>query len=478
MSTDIENAYDKLDLVFDSEPLLPKSGQGSSKSVRPLRRSLEIIELDDIPPIIKSANGNIFWADEQCTRRVGLTSTEARLFLKLLQTDQPENYNYGEYKQMFDDFGLEQKRLQDLVKALPWWKWTTCRQKAIWKARIDWLKRMEEPRLWLLYLMARRKRILKKASIRVLEALKEKRRVKIANGTPHRGRTPQPSGTIEPIMLDALSKTKQDPSPESSAPPCRHPELVTETQTSETKQNFVARLRGSFSTSRHRGSHSRSSKRQCPVFFRRVEATREDIKRQVESIMPTPKPYIVIGWFLHSTSDPKERILQFDNPTELFQVLRKGESDVREWRRFLSLKSLRGFGLYKCDISRGAHIPLALNASQEAVLSQLFLAYKASYRHADQDVAQAWEGWVRKNLNDSKDNPLEGRYSLQLMYDWSSYRLSTVVAVPLLLSLAIGFWFMNGQGDVVSAWTISLYIVTAAAALIALIAIIGSLKDI
>lgn len=179
--------------------------------------------------------------------------------------------------------------------------------------------------------------------------------------------------------------------------------------------------------------------------------------------MPTPKPYIVIGWFLHSTSDPKERILQFDNPTELFQVLRKGESDVREWRRFLSLKSLRGFGLYKCDISRGAHIPLALNASQEAVLSQLFLAYKASYRHADQDVAQAWEGWVRKNLNDSKDNPLEGRYSLQLMYDWSSYRLSTVVAVPLLLSLAIGFWFMNGQGDVVSAWTISLYIVTAAA---------------
>ena len=108
-------------------------------------------------------------------------------------------------------------------------------------------------------------------------------------------------------------------------------------------------------------------------------------------------------------------------------------------------------------------MPLALNASQEAVLSQLFLAYKASYRHADQDVAQAWEGWVRKNLNDSKDNPLEGRYSLQLMYDWSSYRLSTVVAVPLLLSLAIGFWFMNGQGDVVTAWTISLYIVTAAA---------------
>lgn len=168
MLTDIENCCNKVDLIFEAEePLLPRSGQASSKSVRRLRRSLEVIELDDIPPIIKSANGNIFWADEQCTRRVGLTSTEARLFLKLLQTDEPENCNYNEYKQMFDDFGLEQKRLQDLVKSLPWWKWTTWRQKAIWNARIDWLKRMEEPRLWLLYLMARRKRILKKASVRV-----------------------------------------------------------------------------------------------------------------------------------------------------------------------------------------------------------------------------------------------------------------------------------------------------------------------
>ena len=406
MSTDLENAYDKVDLVFESEPLLLKSGQASSRSVRPLRKSLEMIELDDIPPIIKLANGNIFWADEQCTRRVGLTSTEARLFLKLLQTDQPENCNYDEYKQMFDDFGKEQKRLQDLVKALPWWKWTTYRQKAIWKARIEWLKRMEEPRLWLLYLMARRKRILKKASTRVLEALKQKRRVKLAN-TPHCGRTPQPNDAAQSIMLEEISPRRSVVCSEAPALQSQHPEFVTKTtQTSETKPNLAARIRGSLSMSKSRDSHSRSSIGQCPVFHKRVEATREDIKRQVETIMPVPKPYIVIGWFLHSTSDPKERILQFDNPTELFQVLRRGESDVREWRRFLSLKSLRGFGLYKCDISRGAHIPLVLNASQEAVLSQLFLAYKASRRHADPDVAHAWEKWVQKNLNDNKENPL------------------------------------------------------------------------
>ncbi|KAK0108926.1 hypothetical protein ONS96_002763 [Cadophora gregata f. sp. sojae] len=478
MSTDIENAYDKVELVFDSEPLLPKSGQASSRSVRPLRRSLEMIELDDIPPIIKSANGNIFWADEQCTRRVGLTSTEAPLFLKLLQTDQPENCNYDEYKHMFDDFGKEQKRLQDLVKALPWWNWTTYRQKAIWKARIEWLKRMGEPRLWLLYLMARRKRILKKASTKVLEALREKRRVKLAN-TPQRGQTPQTHDNTQLIALDDMSSKRAETCFDTPPPQSQHPGFVAEvTQTSETKLNIAARIRSSLSMSKCRESHSRSSTGQCPVFHKRVEATREDIKRQVESIMPVPRPYIVIRWFLRSTSDPKERILQFDNPTELFQVLRHGESDVREWRRFLSLKSLRGFGLYKCDISRGAHIPLALNASQEAVLSQLFLAYKASRHHADPDVAQAWEGWVRKNLNDNKENPLEGRYSLRLIYDWSSHRLSTVVAIPIFLSLAIGFWFMQYHGDVVAAWTLSLYIVTAAAALIALMAIIGSLKDV
>jgi hypothetical protein len=51
------------------------------------------------------------------------------------------------------------------------------------------------------------------------------------------------------------------------------------------------------------------------------------------------------------------------------------------------------------------------------------------------------------------------------------------VAIPLVLSLAIGFWYMS-VGDVVTAWTLALYIVTAAAALIALMTIVGSLKDV
>jgi hypothetical protein len=60
--------------------------------------------------------------------------------------------------------------------------------------------------------------------------------------------------------------------------------------------------------------------------------------------------------------------------------------------------------------------------------------------------------------------PLDGScLSLELIYSWSAFRLSVVVVVPLLLSLAIGIWYMKITGDVVAAWTISLYVVTSAA---------------
>jgi hypothetical protein len=390
---DLENQYEGVDLGNDSkDPLLPKSGRASTKAktVKTLRRSLEVIELDDVPPIIKSANGNIFWADEQCTRRIGLTSTEARLLLNLLQTDLPENYIYDDYKDMFDDFGREQKRLQELVDALPWWKFDTYRQRSIWKARIQWLRRMEEPRLWLLYLMARRRRILKKAAVIVLERLREKRRIRIANGSPLRGRPSQPNfaatnGILsQPVMLNDETQTSEihlsfpERRPASAQQQETHPVMTNDAtrssrsrshlssperrpasqpvmindavQTSESHFHFasaaVSRIRDSLSIGK-RNSRSHSSAGHCHVFEKPCEATREGIKLQVESIMPKATPYIVIGWFLRSASDPKERIMQFDDPEDLFKMLRHGESDVREWRRFLSLKSLRAFGLYK-----------------------------------------------------------------------------------------------------------------------------------
>jgi hypothetical protein len=353
---DIENQYDGVDIDFDTTNPLLQSGAKSAKSIRRMRKSLEVIQLDDIPPIIKSANGNIFWADEQCTRRVGLTATEARLFLKLLQTDEPENLNYNEYKSMFDDFGREQERLRELVDALPWWEVGTWSQKAIWEARIQWLERMKEPRLWLMYLMARRKRILKTASVRILIRLKEKRRDRLARDSPTRGRDPQPNSPVgQPIMLNDTTQTSQsliETTVPMILPKSRTSMMIDEiSQTSSSPHhNLAARLRDSLSLSplgKREHTRSRSSKGHCPVFSDRWEATRGDIKKQVENIMGEQQPYIVIGWFLRSALHPHEKIIQFNNPQDLFIALRKGERALRGWRRFLSLKGLRGFGLYK-----------------------------------------------------------------------------------------------------------------------------------
>jgi hypothetical protein len=376
---DIESQYDGIDIGFDPiDPLVPLSGAKSIKSLKHMRRSLEVLMLDDIPPIIKSANGNIFWADEQCTRRVGLTSTEARLFLKLLQTDRPENLNYDEYKAMFDDFGREQRRLQDLVNALPWYDLDTWGQKNIWEARIQWLERMEEPRLWLLYLMARRRRILKTASTRVMMRLKEKRRARMAAGeSPTRGRDPQsPTQPISGSDSTQNSQPKMERTASILLPkPGTSITIEEVSQTSDSHLHLADRIRESLSLSPlgRREGRSVSSKPRCPVFSDRWEATRGDIKKQVENIMGKQRPYIVIGWFLRSALHPQEKILQFENPSDLFVVLRRGEHDLRGWRRFFSLKGLRGFGLYKvCSWSH-------CNQSSLTMSSVIFLAALTSH---------------------------------------------------------------------------------------------------
>lgn len=112
-----------------------------------------------------------------------------------------------------------------------------------------------------------------------------------------------------------------------------------------------------------------------------------------------------------------------------------------------------------------------LSPSQKFTLSQLFVTYKASAHQHDLSAANAWSEWIHENLNggsnnpleDSSNNHLEGSLSIELIYSWSAFRLSIMIVVPLLLSFTIGIWYMKKTGDVVAAWTISLYIVTSAA---------------
>lgn len=337
--------------------------------------------------------------------------------------------------------------------------------------------------------MARRRRILRVGCERVHEALREKRRKRLASlrqeqdreeGEGQRQALVCDQDVLPPATNDGLEVEGGFSLPEISKynPPTLNKAISNDSiaaHIKSTTSQLTQALRSSLDSYRlaqhtiqaHSPPHSFH-------FQPGTAATLPSIAHQIQKFMPNTS-YIVVGWFRRCTSDPKERILQYEKPEDLFKVLRRGEQDIRGWRRWVSLKGLRAYGLYKCDIPHGAHLPLTLSTSQSSILSQFFLANKASSRHADAAVAIAWHGWVHTNLNAGKLNPLEGRYSLELVYEWSSYRLCVVVGVPLVLSFMLGVTKVTG--DVVVAWSIAMYVVTAAAAAIALMAIIGGLND-
>lgn len=242
--------------------------------------------------------------------------------------------------------------LQQLITDLPCWSWTTHKQKRIWKARIEWLDRMKEPRHWLLFLMARRRRILKKATVLCLARFREKSQLKSKSTSQVQ------TSSVEVPMI--VGKTGQ-----ASRTQIEVPDVTTSQSLARVimvdgsgPENVLAHqlpvhastvrgLRSGLVTGYRRSDFQLRSPGDSYIFDRQFEATRKDIKHHVELLMPQPRPYIVVGWFPKGASDPKEKILEFDSPECLFHMLRYGESNVRGWRRFLSLKSLKGFGLYK-----------------------------------------------------------------------------------------------------------------------------------
>ncbi|KAF7895567.1 uncharacterized protein EAF01_009529 [Botrytis porri] len=279
-----------------SQSLVPSTASHHARSSMSTHEFSDSPTLGPVPAVIKSSNGNLFWADESCARRVGLTCNEARLFLQL----QSGNYNYSEYSPMFHAFGEEKKNLERKLRELKWWQ---VERRQEWEKRVEWLRKMEEPRLWLLYLMARKRRILWVACRRVLDRLRYKRE-----------------------------------------------------EREERKRNSQIGIEIS--------RESTTGENSCP-------SQSEDTQ----------------------TDDSEQSVTELTTDT----------------------------------------------------LTQLAPAHQ------------------------SVSNPASTQ---------SPYRLSAVVITPLLLSLIVGTWFMAVTGDVITAWTLALYIVTAAAAIVALLGIIGSLKDV
>jgi hypothetical protein len=51
-------------------------------------------------------------------------------------------------------------------------------------------------------------------------------------------------------------------------------------------------------------------------------------------------------------------------------------------------------------------------------------------------------------------------HSIELLLGWSAVRITIAVSFPVILSFAVGLWYMKKTGDVQTAWTLASYIVT------------------
>ncbi|KAG8671019.1 hypothetical protein FPOAC2_04327 [Fusarium poae] len=182
--------------------------------------------------------------------------------------------------------------------------------------------------------------------------------------------------------------------------------------------------------------------------------------------------YVVLGIFSRGALNPKERIVFIDKPEQFFSKLRWGSFRLRGMRgTLLSLKHLAAFRLYKCDVNTGKHDHVNLDANGVADLYLLLSTYKSW--HVPQHISRAWADWTHRTLNNQRLDVLEGGYALELVLDWSITRITIVVLVPVLLSLAIGIW-LNAKdwtdlATIQTAWGTASYIVTAGALLAAML---------
>jgi hypothetical protein len=57
--------------------------------------------------------------------------------------------------------------------------------------------------------------------------------------------------------------------------------------------------------------------------------------------------YTVVGVFNKVSKEPREVVVELEDSTPLSSALWRGIIGTRSWRYFLSLKVVRGFGIYK-----------------------------------------------------------------------------------------------------------------------------------
>ncbi|EXJ58679.1 hypothetical protein A1O7_06108 [Cladophialophora yegresii CBS 114405] len=176
--------------------------------------------------------------------------------------------------------------------------------------------------------------------------------------------------------------------------------------------------------------------------------------------------YVVVGIMADQTA-PKESLRRVMRIDGLFQQIRKAHRQLRSpIRRGMSLKEVSGFGIYQCDPSKGHHREVELDAETKRALAELW----RSYNTHKLDYEGRWLMWIHQHFNNSSKNAESGTLTLELKLRWSVFKVVFWGVVPILLSLAVGFWYMysdHGEVDDVAvaeaAWVIATYIITTSA---------------
>lgn len=212
--------------------------------------------------------------------------------------------------------------------------------------------------------------------------------------------------------------------------------------------------------------------------------------------------HLVVGVMSKKTGETREILMDDIVDERLFEKIRQAVRALRPWwKRALSLKSVQGFTLYRCYPGHEYHEVMELDDKARAVLRELW----HDYNRSRWDQAGRWLAWVQQQLNrgdfvtarhlnsglradnetTSNTNPMTDPppenetnavedprannapcLTLSLVIKWSITKIAIYGFTPILLSLAIGFWFQYSQeGDrvavVQTAWTISSFIIGA-----------------
>ncbi|KAI0122439.1 hypothetical protein F4814DRAFT_408734 [Daldinia grandis] len=201
---------------------------------------------------------------------------------------------------------------------------------------------------------------------------------------------------------------------------------------------------------------------------------------EIRSQTPVQPTYIVLGVFPRGYANPREMVVFINRPEQLFFRLSWAAFRLRGLTSSLfSLRHVKEFRLYKCDSQRGTHEPIDLDSYGTSDLRLLLATYKQWY--VTDYMAKQWAIWIHTVLNDGSHKVPKGSYSLELVLDWSAKRISAVVLLPILLSIAIGIWLNSKDwtdlATIQTAWGTASYIVTAGGLTAALLGILGSISD-